>query len=476
MSDFTGEQKLRIVLESLLRDVPKKDQCKKYGISESEFDAWNDKLIKDGGTIYETSSPEKFPTSRSDTSRWSKLVLIVSVLMNLLLVAGGIGWYFFFNSHSGSKEFLSNENTDLAKGPDSILTIPEKYDQVKPNPELDAKIRGQIKAKGEVSLSNDEKSTPIIGLRPVIGEVIPKVDSADLAREVRLMGDVYDGKHAVYVLDASLHLFEDVNNRKSFSDSITAIIESINSLSSYSFFNLVIYWDLREAAALGKTIVRASDENKKFATDWLSSLAGSPESVKENRSKFYPHELLYVKPMPGVVSNWYGLTMAISFEPDLIFLFTGNATPYDLSRIPYNHLSGLGIDPAKQQALSNNGGEAFYDQEAPDYIRKTAAHWLQSMEDDENLPIDFVKVEQLALERLGIAHGSKALSGMVEIPWRKTFENFLFNLDVNFDEIPQTHVFVNMPNHMAWPSTLTNSVKEFVESSKGTFTLNRLEP
>jgi transposase-like protein len=35
MSDFTGEQKLRIVLESLLRDVPKKDQCKKYGISES---------------------------------------------------------------------------------------------------------------------------------------------------------------------------------------------------------------------------------------------------------------------------------------------------------------------------------------------------------------------------------------------------------------------------------------------------------
>jgi transposase-like protein len=97
MSDFTGEQKLRIVLESLLRDVPKKDQCKKYGISESEFDAWNDKLIKDGGTIYETSSQEKFPTSRSDTkSIGQNLVLIVSVLMNLLLVAGGIGLVFLF--------------------------------------------------------------------------------------------------------------------------------------------------------------------------------------------------------------------------------------------------------------------------------------------------------------------------------------------------------------------------------------------
>ena len=64
---------------------------------------------------------------------------------------------------------------------------------------------------------------------------------------------------------------------------------------------------------------------------------------------------------------------------------------------PYNHLSGLGMrSRPKQQSLSNNGGEAFYDQEAPDYIRQTAAHWLQSTEDDEDLPIDFVKVEQLA--------------------------------------------------------------------------------
>ncbi len=138
MSEFTGEQKLRIVLESLLRDVPKKDQCKKYGISESEFDAWNDKLIKDGGTIYETSSQESFPSSRSEGSRWSKSVLIVSVLMNLLLVAGVVGWYFFFNPHAESSEYLSNENSNLAEGPDSILPIPEKYDQVNPSPELDA--------------------------------------------------------------------------------------------------------------------------------------------------------------------------------------------------------------------------------------------------------------------------------------------------------------------------------------------------
>ena len=110
MSEFTGEQKLRIVLESLLRDVPKKDQCKKYGITESEFDEWNDKLIKDGGTIYETSSEENFPSSRPEGSLWSKSVLIVSILINLLLVAGVVSWYFFFNPHSGSTEYLRNEN------------------------------------------------------------------------------------------------------------------------------------------------------------------------------------------------------------------------------------------------------------------------------------------------------------------------------------------------------------------------------
>ena len=43
------------------------------------------------------------------------------------------------------------------------------------------------------------KNRPILGLPPVIGEVIPKVDPEDLAREVRLKGDVYDGKCCVCI-------------------------------------------------------------------------------------------------------------------------------------------------------------------------------------------------------------------------------------------------------------------------------------
>ena len=36
-AEFTGEQKLRIVLESIIRGVPKEEQCKKYGITDEQF-------------------------------------------------------------------------------------------------------------------------------------------------------------------------------------------------------------------------------------------------------------------------------------------------------------------------------------------------------------------------------------------------------------------------------------------------------
>ena len=53
MAELSGEQKLRIVLESIIRNVPKEEQCKKYGVTEQDFQSWHDHLIKDGGKIFE---------------------------------------------------------------------------------------------------------------------------------------------------------------------------------------------------------------------------------------------------------------------------------------------------------------------------------------------------------------------------------------------------------------------------------------
>ena len=82
MSEFTGEQKLRIVLESILRDVPKSEQCKKYGITEAEFDSWNHKLVTDGGRIYDeykpASSVERGPLLLKMKS-YGKIGIILSI-------------------------------------------------------------------------------------------------------------------------------------------------------------------------------------------------------------------------------------------------------------------------------------------------------------------------------------------------------------------------------------------------------------
>ena len=44
-------------------------------------------------------------------------------------------------------------------------------------------------------------------------------------------------------------------------------------------------------------------------------------NVQENRRTWVPQELLHYKPMPGVVGPWYGMSTAVSFDPDLIFVF-----------------------------------------------------------------------------------------------------------------------------------------------------------
>ena len=52
MPELSGEQKLRIVLESIIRKVPKEEQCEKYGISEGEFLSWQENLTSIGSKMF----------------------------------------------------------------------------------------------------------------------------------------------------------------------------------------------------------------------------------------------------------------------------------------------------------------------------------------------------------------------------------------------------------------------------------------
>ena len=176
-------------------------------------------------------------------------------------------------------------------------------------------------------------------------EALSPVNPEDLNAEVMLFNKVYQGKHVVYVLDASVYMVENNESTQRFEKMRSALMDSIINLSTNSYFNLVIYWNLREAAALGRTIIRANQENKKMALDWLSSLDGDSANLKEKRNRFYQKELLFANPLPGIIGPWYGVSTAVSYDPDIIFVLSGNTAAFAPNEVPKSHYSRLGVNP-----------------------------------------------------------------------------------------------------------------------------------
>ena len=475
MAEFSGEQKLRIVLESILRKVPKEDQCKKYGISEKEFDSWNDKLINEGGQIFD----EKVGKSSSNTSRKrsslrkkSKYLLIPSLCLNLALLIFAIAWYLL--KEVDVSGYASDQN--LQKTKLSLQEIEPKISeqQVSPDPVLDRRVQEKLAIQNNPAVAQTNPDVLSFPDSPINNEIIPPVE--ERVREVNLLGTAYEGLHAVYLLDAGTDEFRKPEDYMQFAKRVSAIKESIQSLSSYSYFNLVMFWNLREASALGKTILPATGEYKNLAIQWLDSLGKDPYSLKENRGQFYTQELLSAKPMAGVVGPWYGINTAISFDPDLIFAFMGGISGYKVSNIPKFHFSGLGIDPST--TANSISGSFSPDQKQPisNYIRQTAVRWLMTVENGEDLPRDQNSLENMAMTRLGLNGDVSSVFGRVEIPWGKSFENFLKYLNVSLDALPQVHFFVSLSEGTYWPTGLKSSILEFVDSSRGTFSLNPLLP
>ena len=178
--------------------------------------------------------------------------------------------------------------------------------------------------------------------------------------------------------------------------------------------------------------------------------------------------MLYAKPLPGVVGLWYGLSTAISFDPDLVFVAAGNLPAFKLSEIPKSHFEGLGIDPGRLSP--NPNGTA--NEEVSDLIKVTARKWLISIEDPSRLPLTEDSIDDIALRRLGFLDGNFSASQMIEIHWGKSFDHLIFGMEMGIDRVPQTHIFVSLPPYATIPSSLADPAREFSESSKGSFTLN----
>ena len=473
-SDLSGEHKLRIVLESIIRQVPKSEQCSKYGISEEEFQSWHDHLISNGGKIFDAD----FGDSRTRVKKvrrmggMAKLVLSLSLLSNLaVLLVWGIYTYIYPGSEPNPA--LEGNGKPADNQTASSLPVSEPVpppEPVLPRPEEVARIPAPERSPSPSVLPDGRDDLPVKPFPLPRPNALPPVHVAEPATEISFMGRNYSGKHAVYVLDTGPYVLRDADSIRFFEKMKEELVSSIASLSPNSYFNLVLFWNLREASALGPTILRANQENKKYAIDWISSLGTQTDQLKENRNQYYPKELLYSKPLPGVVGLWYGLSTAISFDPDLLFVFAGNSPAFNLSEIPRSDFDGLGIDSRRLSRIRTN--EVTVD----DLVKDTARKWLISIESPSSLPPDDDSIDEIALRRLGLLDGNASIAQMIEVPWEKSFEIFLSSLEVGFERVPKTHAFVCLPQHTAWPSKLTNSAREFTESSKGSFTLNPIFP
>lgn len=473
-NEFSGEQKLRIVLESIIRNVSKSEQSKKYGVPEEEFQKWHDHLIQNGGKLFESSLTAKstLRPKRVKRSKGSKFLLFMSILINVGLIAFG-AYYTIINDLKFESVWLDQTENPLDQQPVIVSEVPSFNEPV-----FSAKTVPE-EVKFEAPITNDpfdpEKNSgqyPLDQPKPKDelfkkSSIFPQLDAADLPKDISFLGKTYDGRHVVYLLDVGTYVIENKESVAQFNKIKKGLISSILSLSPNSYFNLVMYWNLREASALGPTILKASKENKKYAEDWINSLGDTKESIKVERNQYYPKEVLYTKPSIGIIGPWYALSMAISFDPDLVFVISGNLPDFDRSEVPRSHYDGLGNINFESTTTSFTSSASV-----SSLTRETAMKWFYSITPVDLLPSSEQEAEKMALAKLGISMEGGSKTIYEELPWGVTFENFISSLEVGFDQIPKTHFILSLPRYTSWPSSLSDSAKEFTESSRGTFQEN----
>ena len=477
MPELSGEQKLRIVLESIIRKVPIKEQCQKYGIQEGDFTAWQEHFTQNGGKIFEPDfgrlQTSSGITTNKKTGTLTKVGLTFSLLVNIALLC--IGGVYFFKEIE--KPVVAQALPDQVSPLDSPLhfaqpkndfpKISEASTVGKASKEIDELILS-AQEDGLQKGKTDLESLLANPLELPVPQIIPPADIySDINSEVTFMGKSYEGRHVVYILDVGDYVLQGDGAVERFEKMKNAVLSSMVTLSPNSYFNLILYWNLREASALGKTILKANRENVKFAIDWITGLGNSLEDLRENRNQFVPKELLYLKPLPGVVGPWFALGLGITFDPDLIFILSGNSVAFPMSAVPKSHFNGLDLN---QRSLLNGSAQTEPSQSTSpltSLIKQTARKWLVSLEPPGSLPDNVLEIEKIALRRLGLTEEFASAKTAVSIPWEKVFQNFLSSLEVNAQMIPQTNFFLCMPPHIRWPNDLFNTASEFAESSKG---------
>jgi hypothetical protein len=473
---FSGEEKLRIVLESIIRSISKDEQCKKYECSETDFDAWREHLVTNGGKVFEPGyGIVATKSNKSSGGGWfSKLVLTLSILANLAVASAALAWqmkWIDFGSYLPTHEVASTaepSSPPVSRHPSATMPGTDR----KGGETLESLLlAAKSSTAKQDALTSSGSSTPIDPSAVPLGTV-PSSTKAPLFSglpgrtrptfEIDAFGVRTPGRQIVFALDASDYMTRG-NRVEQFRELKNKLQLAISGLSAKSYFNLLIFRNLREVEMFGKTILPADPTNKSMAIKWLKEI-GEPYEQKSPSIPRPNDSDIVEKPPPGTVGPWYALYCAIkNYEPDAVFVLTGECSsmrPQDFSVVASDQ-SGL-------KEASDPEDLKKWEQQTKT-LRLTAVKWLlASMKAAEVTPTAQDELELLALARLQMTLPPKPrVSSGGSWPWRDVYEKFSVALNEEETHLPIVHFVVALPEGVTWPADLTETAGEFARMAKG---------
>lgn len=461
---FSGEEKLRIVLESIIRSISKDEQCKKYECSETDFDAWREHLVTNGGKVFEPGyGVVATKSNKSSGGGWfSKIVLTLSILANLAIASAALAWqmkWIDFGSYLPVHGVASTAEPSSPPVSRHLSATMPGTDR-KGGETLESLLLAAKSSTAKQDALTSSGSVPSSTKAPLFSGLHGRVRPT---YEIDAFGVRTPGRQIVFALDASDYMTRG-NRVGRFRELKNKLQLAISGLSAKSYFNLLIFRNLREVEMFGKTILPADSTNKSMAIKWIKEI-GEPYENKQAASIRRPNDSDIVeKPPPGTVGPWYALYCAIkNYEPDAVFVLTGECSsmrPQDFSVVESDQ-SGL--------KEANDPGDLKKWEQQTKTLRLTAVKWLlASMKAAEVTPTTQDELELLALARLQMTLPPKPrVSSGGSWPWRDVYDKFRVALNEEETHLPIVHFVVALPEGVTWPADLTETTGEFARMAKG---------
>ncbi len=450
-----------MVLEAMKTSVAQ--VCAKYAkhdLSDEQVQSWRQHVIDRGGEIFEPkqdSAPKPYIVpSRRNRSPVFTFVATFSILANLGAAALAAVYYFELIDLSPWLEGTTVKSTP--RPPPNRPELNTLISRSRPSPPADApdpKRAGGLSSPGGLP-----SRTPVTA--PMFGGPQPS-RSPGIVSEVEVCGARARGNKIVFVLDLNDYMRIDPGGESKFERLRKEVRDAILGLDENTTFNILLLHGISRLYLFEDKLVSASTSKRREAYAWLSvPVWDVPKGVE---SRFGEHDLM-LKPPAGVVGPWRAVSAALSFNPDVVYLLTGDCSSLQPNNFSASELSGVEVStevrtPAWERWRRETSA-----------IRLTIEKWLQS--DSLRAPDLEVSADEVdsAARQLGIAMPKKpAGSPDSRWPWKDMYVNFKRSLMRPIPDLATTHVIVSLPKGREWPIELEGISREFTTLSGGSFTI-----